>query len=189
MNMKKRGIVYGYWLAVLLGAACWLAVGLKWLNRPAIGQIKTVESGAASSSSDTVGSVKFDGELAAFVRKEDLSSRPAQNHHLPGDQLLFVAGGGVQRQLAVEAVGSVASLQDDPSYRLRKKDPQVYLEEHQKFGSDEVIIMSRKIGSYEQVAFWRHGSIAATIALTATVSANQDLKNEFSQILASWQWK
>lgn len=188
MILIRRHLKWVFWLVVVTGMGCWLVVGVRWLNRPALGVIK---SPAADSEAAMMPAawVSLDGELAVFMHRDDLSQRPAQNHQLPGDQLILVAQGGVQRQLAIEAIAINRPLNEDPSVRMRRQDPGTYTEERRTIAGDEVIIFSRQGSSYEQVAFWRHGGRVATIALTATVSSNQALKDEFAQILVSWRWK
>ena len=87
------------------------------------------------------------------------------------------------------SVLSQPTLANDPSYNLRKTNPQDYTEEIVKLGNNEAHIMTSTGGGYSKVAFLINDSIDASIVLSSSSSLDSaKLDIVLNQIIASWKW-
>lgn len=84
---------------------------------------------------------------------------------------------------------SQPTLANDPSYNLRKTNPQTYSNEVVILGNNKAHIMTYTGGGYSKVVFLINDSIDASIVLSSSSSldsAKMDIV--LNQIIASWKW-
>lgn len=174
---------------VLVTIAGWLAI--KSIQGPSVGDVYKPSQGATI---EKPAYIEIDGKEVAFAYPEnykpdtenlaepniieDYLFKKASTGNRPGNLTLTVSVYKLQS----------AKLEEDGAYRLRKSQPDIYIQRLSSVNNYAFTIFKKKDGS-ETTAFVQDKNRVATISMSGSLANNNQSEAEFTAILNSWRWK
>ena len=179
-----------YWLfglVILVLLIMILSIGKDYLSSPSVGSVTQAAPETTKKQS-----------LLGFVGKKFSFSYPSYFQQLQSsavdgsdiEKYAFAANQTATWNINIKvSTLSQPTLNNDPSYNLRKTYPQTYTEEIVKLGANEAHIMSSNGGGYSKVVFLINGSIDASILLSSSSSIDSaKMDASLNQMITSWIW-
>lgn len=173
-------------LLVIAAAGLWL-----WLKfqTPSEGRIKSTTPEESVATEPELGYKTLDGKFVRFEYNDKYQTQPplkTDTNSLEQHYLFILTPFSKHFTVAVEKLPH-GDLAENSSFKLRQTYPDKYKIEELALPNAKGKLTSNKAVT-EKVAFIVKDDLSATIALTSA-GGSDDLDQEMSQVLASFEWK
>ncbi len=196
---RKKGFRFGIRFFLMIVILLGIVLGILYIcgmsTGKSLGTVRESNKTFSLESSDIPPAVKiFEGHYFSlslpeiYSEKRHLFSEDKKANTL--EQTFFSQEGESGRKLAVTVermpVGGISELS---SYQFREMHPDEYERGVTILNGEEIISYTKKNVVYEVTGYVTQGLFVASISVTSAVEAPENLMEDFSSIVGSFQWR
>lgn len=185
---RRRGIIF---LVILVVVAITIAF-LWWLfQRPSQGTIAIVPASEKIDPAHSDYRKRYQGKYITFTYPHDFQRREeveAVKHPLL--ERVYLSRSDIEgRKIALTLQdNSGNSFQEYSSFRIRRNDPDTYIEENVGRNGLDVVFFTKTTSVYEIGAFFHRGNQVVALVVSSPTT-QKGLREELEALIDSFEWK
>lgn len=188
-SKRKKRFAYGaafFLLIVLVIALLW------WLfGQPSQGTITVMSAPERVDPSDSQHRRRYEGKYITFTYPYDFERRKeVEAVKFPLLERIYLSRSDIEgRKIAFTVQDNTSnSFEEYSSFRIRRNDPSVYVEEGVERKGLNTVFFTKKSSVFETSAFFYRGNQVVAIVVSSPTTQN-GLREELESLLDSFEWQ